>query len=72
MPHGKPAGVMCSNLDKNSMQCTIWNTSHYPNVCKQFAPDIDICGKNRDQALEIISTLELDTIPSSSSKTKNK
>lgn len=63
MPNGKPAGVTCSNLDNETMQCTIWNSTHYPDVCKGFLPEREICGNDRDEALQILTIIENDTTP---------
>ncbi|UTW44823.1 YkgJ family cysteine cluster protein [bacterium SCSIO 12696] len=58
MPNGKPAGVVCVNLDTNNNRCRIWGTKEYPQVCREFLPEPDICGENRDQAVQLISDLE--------------
>lgn len=58
MPNGKPAGVMCVNLDPETYHCRIWNTPEYPDPCRQFAPEASVCGDNRIQALELIAELE--------------
>lgn len=63
MPNGKPAGVMCVNLDPSSYQCRIWNTPEYPDVCKGFTPEPAVCGDSREEAERIISDLEVITGP---------
>ena len=58
MPNGKPAGVMCVNLDPTDYQCRIWGTTDYPDVCRRFAPAAYVCGDNREQAIRLIGELE--------------
>ncbi len=58
MPNGKPAGIVCIHLDENNFKCRIWNTAEYPKVCKQFAPEMSVCGDTRTQALRLIDELE--------------
>ena len=61
MPAGKPAGVVCVNLDTTNWRCRIWGSADYPEACKQFAPAVDVCGNDREEALALISALELST-----------
>ncbi|MEH6578055.1 MAG: YkgJ family cysteine cluster protein [Amphritea sp.] len=62
MPHGKPAGVHCINLDEN-LGCVIWNTEHYPAVCSAFKPAFEHCASSQDDALQILTLLETETCP---------
>ena len=59
MPEGKPAGVACVNLDRDTWRCRIWGTDEYPSVCHRFKPCESTCGETREQALELINQLEL-------------
>ncbi|MCV6621115.1 MAG: YkgJ family cysteine cluster protein [Cellvibrionaceae bacterium] len=61
MPAGKAAGELCANLDPVSLQCRIWGQQDYPDFCRGFQPDVDFCGENRDQAMQILSLLEVQT-----------
>ncbi|WP_407349867.1 Fe-S-cluster oxidoreductase [Congregibacter variabilis] len=63
MPQGKPAGVVCVNLNSaaNNYRCKIWGTADYPAVCAKFAPQIDTCGASRDEAIQLLSLMELHT-----------
>ena len=61
MPDGKPAGVVCINLDPETHRCTIWDTPEYPDVCRNFTPSIENCGKNRAEALENLTFFEKST-----------
>jgi hypothetical protein len=64
MPAGKPAGVMCVNLDSATLRCVLWGSAQYPDLCRQFAPTPDVCGSDRREALQLIAVLELATGPS--------
>ncbi len=57
MPNGKPAGVACLHLD-DEFKCKLFGTPERPDVCKGFTPEPLFCGKNRDEALKILSSLE--------------
>lgn len=61
MPDGKPAGVVCINLDLENYQCKIWGTDQYPPLCRDFRPDILVCGESRQEAIQLITHLELTT-----------
>ena len=60
MPHGKPAGVRCIQLDEDNL-CRLFGQSERPLVCLRFLPDNALCGDTSNQALERIAWLELDT-----------
>ncbi len=62
MPHGKAAGVRCVNLDETN-RCTVWNTPHYPEVCRRFSPDLAVCGTSSAEAVRLIDELERLTQP---------
>jgi hypothetical protein len=61
MPSGKPAGVVCANLDPQSFACRIWGAADYPPVCAAFVATADVCGSNREEALRLIGELEQQT-----------
>lgn len=61
MPNGKAAGELCANLDPVNLRCRIWGQQDYPDFCRGFQPDVDFCGKDRDQAMQILSLLEVQT-----------
>ncbi len=56
MPFGKAAGVYCVNLTAN-MRCAIYNSPEFPDVCRAFRPDIQFCGRSRDEAVMILGEL---------------
>lgn len=61
MPNGKPAGMSCVHLSE-SYACNIFESPERPLVCAGFMAEKDICGDRREQALIIISDLELITL----------
>ncbi len=63
MPNGKPAGIMCTNLDPITLSCLIWGQENYPKHCKHFIATLDVCGNSREQALQLIDAMELATKP---------
>ncbi len=63
MPNGKPAGVICANLDTNTWQCKIWGQDNYPKLCDNFKANIDSCGDNREEAIKLIGDWEYRTRP---------
>lgn len=60
MPNGKPAGVRCIQLDEQN-SCRIFGEPGRPALCDQFKADPEVCGDNREQALELIRWLEEST-----------
>ena len=63
MPGGKPAGVRCVNLSEAGL-CRVWGTEDYPEVCRQFTPQLWVCGDSAPEALALIADLEQKTRPS--------
>ena len=61
MPDGKPAGVQCIHLSKD-WQCKLFHSPLRPSVCKNFKPEKEICGDNRNEAIKILSSLENDSL----------
>jgi hypothetical protein len=57
MPDGKPAGVPCIHLTEDYL-CNIFNDPRRPAVCNGFQAEPLVCGKNRKEALDILSRLE--------------
>ena len=62
MPHGKPAGVACIQLDSD-LRCKIFGHPERPDVCGSLQPAADLCGDNREQALRWLGYLEDQTRP---------
>jgi hypothetical protein len=61
MPNGKPAGQKCIHLDPEQWSCKIWGSENFPSACKNFKAEMDVCGNNRTEALELITWLEEQT-----------
>ncbi len=57
MPDGKPAGVRCVQLDERNL-CRIFGRPERPAVCSRFAADVQVCGENTTQALQLLEELE--------------
>ncbi len=62
MPHGKPAGVPCVQLD-DDLRCRIFGQAQRPAVCASLSPSPGMCGTSRTQALRYLSQLEIATAP---------
>ncbi|MGQ0799983.1 MAG: YkgJ family cysteine cluster protein [Pseudomarimonas sp.] len=62
MPHGKPAGVPCVQLD-DAYRCRLFGKPERPTFCVSLRPNADMCGENRWQALAMLDQLELATAP---------
>ena len=58
MPHGKPAGVRCVQLDAGN-RCRIFGRPERPAVCGGLQPSNEMCGTSQAQAIAWISQLEL-------------
>lgn len=62
MPHGKPAGVPCVNLDPE-MRCRIFNSPDRPAVCSSLQPTEEMCGSCKEDAMRFLEELEILTAP---------
>ncbi|MDO8447884.1 MAG: YkgJ family cysteine cluster protein [Rhodoferax sp.] len=62
MPHGKPAGVRCVQLD-DANGCRIFGQPERPAVCSQLMPSAEMCGASAVGALAWLTQLELATQP---------
>ncbi|TSH92994.1 YkgJ family cysteine cluster protein [Verticiella sediminum] len=63
MPHGKPAGVRCVQLDEHE-RCRIFDRPERPAVCAGLQPSAQMCGGSREQAMRWLGELEALTAPS--------
>lgn len=61
MPHGKPAGVRCIQLDDHN-GCRIFGNPSRPAVCTSLRPSVEMCGSSREQALAWLDRLEKETM----------
>lgn len=57
MPNGKPAGERCVQLDE-ALRCLLFAHPDRPAVCASLKPSIEMCGDNREQALNFLQRLE--------------
>ena len=62
MPHGKPAGVRCIQLD-NANRCLLFGKPERPAICSSLRAEPAMCGVDRADALRRLTTLELATAP---------
>jgi len=60
MPHGKPAGVRCVQLDAHH-RCRLFGKAERPTVCRSLRPEPAMCGATRAQALARLAALEAAT-----------
>ena len=57
MPHGKPAGVRCVQLDE-AERCRLFGDPRRPAVCASLRPALEMCGTDRAQAMKHLTELE--------------
>jgi hypothetical protein len=62
MPHGKPAGVRCVQLDEQE-RCRLFGRPERPAVCGSLQPHADMCGTDRQHAMQWLGRLERETRP---------
>lgn len=62
MPHGKPAGVRCVQLDEHN-RCRLFGRPERPAVCGSLQPSADMCGNSAPAAMRWLSALEAATNP---------
>ena len=57
MPHGKPAGVRCIQLDAAD-RCRLFGDPRRPAVCASLRPALEMCGAERAHAMHYLTQLE--------------
>lgn len=62
MPHGKPAGMPCVQLDKE-LRCKVFNKPERPAFCGGLQASREMCGDTREYALAWLTQMELATKP---------
>ncbi len=62
MPRGKPAGVPCVQLDA-ALGCRLFGRPERPAVCASLQPSPAMCGRDRAQALAVLTRMERATRP---------
>jgi uncharacterized protein len=61
-PAGKPAGVRCQQLDQDH-RCRIFDDPRRPAVCARLQASAEMCGSDRQAALDWLTRLEAETAP---------
>lgn len=67
MPHGKPAGMPCVNLD-DALRCRVFGDPSRPAFCASLQPQLSMCGATREEAMMILDALEMATRPDQPSR----
>ena len=62
MPGGKPAGTRCIQLDINE-RCRLFGHPERPLVCQSLQPCRSMCGNSREDAIALLTRLEVLTTP---------
>ena len=62
MPHGKPAGVRCIQLDALN-RCALFGRPERPAVCRTLQAEPLMCGTDRAQALALLAAMETASAP---------
>ncbi|WP_206862566.1 YkgJ family cysteine cluster protein [Lysobacter changpingensis] len=62
MPHGKPAGMPCVQLD-DEYRCRLFGSPERPAFCASLRPQAEMCGGSREAAMETLLELERLTRP---------
>ena len=62
MPNGKPAGVACVQLLAD-FRCAVFRQPCRPEFCAGLKPAEEMCGASREQAMQILTALEIATQP---------
>jgi hypothetical protein len=57
MPQGKPAGVRCVQLMADN-RCAIFGKPERPGFCAGLQPSEEMCGGDREYALQWLGELE--------------
>ncbi|MFL9924570.1 YkgJ family cysteine cluster protein [Herbaspirillum lusitanum] len=62
MPAGKPAGVRCVQL-MDDFRCAIFGRPERPAFCGGLSASAEMCGDNREAAMQWLGRLERLTAP---------
>ena len=62
MPHGKPAGMPCVQLD-DELRCRLFGKPERPAFCASLRPEPGMCGGSRVEAMALLAVLEAATQP---------
>ncbi|WP_020393711.1 hypothetical protein [Thiolinea disciformis] len=61
-PQGKPAASACLHLI-GDWRCELFTSPLRPKVCAALQPSLEMCGTDREQALDYLAWLECETLP---------
>lgn len=62
MPHGKPAGIPCVQLD-DDLRCRLFGKPERPAFCGSLKPEREMCGDSREDAMAFLRWLDTQTEP---------
>lgn len=62
MPHGKPAGIPCVQLD-DDLRCRLFGKPERPAFCASLRPARDMCADTREDAMAFLRWLDTQTAP---------
>lgn len=62
MPHGKPAGVRCVQLDEAN-RCQLFGRPERPAFCGGLQASLEMCGSSSVHAVRWLAALERATAP---------
>ena len=62
MPHGKPAGIPCIQLDAD-LRCRLFGRPERPAFCGGLQPSREMCGTDAVHAMQWLNHLEAATRP---------
>jgi hypothetical protein len=57
---GKPAGEPCRHLTAD-LRCAVFDQAARPACCSGLRPSVEMCGDNREEALDFLARLEMAT-----------
>lgn len=60
LPQGKPAGMPCPHLAAD-WRCQLFGLPERPAVCGSLQPSAEMCGPDRQHAMQWLVRLEADT-----------
>jgi Fe-S-cluster containining protein len=62
MPFGKAAGVPCVQLNQD-LRCLLFGSVARPLVCSSLKPNTEMCGRNQQEAMDYLTSMEVATRP---------
>lgn len=62
MTLGKPAGIRCVQLTEDN-RCRLFGSDARPLVCRRLRPHLEMCGRNKEEAMRYLRSIEEATRP---------